>query len=133
MEFVQLIEKTTRRLNLIFCNGFGTSCYPQKGYASTFADFIELSRDEIPPVMDGYSEIDPNGSPVVDQLWGAVGEVMSYTSRLIAPLLNNAGVTEEEQSPFYRIFLSPIDLQDEFIVYLPRTFPSILLFIYHVG
>ena len=30
MEFVQLIEKTTRRLNLIFRNGFGSSRNPQK-------------------------------------------------------------------------------------------------------
>ena len=54
MEFVQLTEKKTRRLNLIFRNGFGTSPYQQKGYASTFTDFIDLSRDDIPPVMDGY-------------------------------------------------------------------------------
>ena len=40
MEFVQLIEKTTRRLNLIFRNGFDTSRNPQKGYALTFRDFI---------------------------------------------------------------------------------------------
>ena len=97
MEFVQLIENTTRRLNLIFCNGFGTSRDPQKGYASTFTDFIELSHDESPPVMDGSVEIYPNGSPVVEQLWGAVGEVMSYTSRIIETLFNTFGVTEEEQ------------------------------------
>ena len=30
MQFVQLIEKTNRRLNLIFCNKFSTSCDPQK-------------------------------------------------------------------------------------------------------
>ena len=52
MEFVQLIEKTTRRLNLIFRNGFGTSHDPQKGYASTFTDFIELSHDESPPRLE---------------------------------------------------------------------------------
>ena len=79
MEFVQLIEKTTCRLNLIFCNVFGTSRYQYRGCASTFTDFIELSRDERPPVMDGYVEIDPSVFPVVWQLWGAVGKVMSYT------------------------------------------------------
>ena len=68
MEFVQLMEKATRRLNLIFCNGFGTSRDPQKGYALTFTDFIELIRDDSPPVLDGYVEIDPNGSLVVEQL-----------------------------------------------------------------
>ena len=120
MEFVQLIEKTTRRLNLIFRNVFGTSCDPQKGYASTFTDFIEISRDESPPVMDGYIEIDTNGSPVIDQLWGAVGEVMSYTSILVELLFNNFGVTAQEQSPFCPIFSSPTDLRDEFIAYLPR-------------
>ena len=72
MEFVQLIENTTRRINLIFRNGFGTSCDPQKGYALTFTDFIELSRDESPPVMDRYVEINPNGPLVVEHLWGAV-------------------------------------------------------------
>ena len=79
MEFVQLIEKTTLRLNLIFRNGFGTFLDPQNGYDLTFTYFIELIRDESPPVMDGYFEIDPNGSPVVDQLSGAVGKVMYYT------------------------------------------------------
>ena len=104
MEFVQLIEKTTHRLNLIFCGGFGTSRDPQKGYASTFTEFIEISLDEILPVMDGSVEIDPNVSPVVEKLWGAVGEVMSYTSRLVEPLFNDVRVTAEEKSPFYHIF-----------------------------
>ena len=97
IEFVKLIEKTTRRLNLIFRNGFYTSLDTQKGYASTFTDFIELSRDEIPPAMDGSVGIDTNGSLVVEQLWGAVGEVMYYTSILIEPLFNTVGVTAEEQ------------------------------------
>ena len=97
MEFVQLIEKTTFWLNLIFRNGFVTSCDPQKGYASNFTDFIGISRDERPPVMDGSVEIYTNFYPVVEQLWGAVDEVMSYTSRLIEPLFNNIGVTAEEQ------------------------------------
>ena len=101
MEFVQLIEKTTCRLNMNFCNGFGTYRDPQKVYASTFTDFIDLSRDDIPPVMDGSVEIDPNGSPFVDQLWGAVGEVIYYTSIIIEPLFNTDGFTAEEQSPFY--------------------------------
>ena len=96
MEFVQLIEKKNCRLNLIFRNGFGTSRDPHKGYASTFKDFIELIHDESPPVMDGSVEIDPNGSPVVEQFWGAVGEVMSYTSRIIEPLFNTVGFTAEE-------------------------------------
>ena len=102
-----MIKKTTRWLNLIFCNKFGTSSDPQKGYASTLTDFIELSRDESLPVMDGSVEIDPNISLVVEQLWGTVGEVMSYTSRLIEPLLNTVGFTAEEQSPFCHIFSSP--------------------------
>ena len=96
MEYLKLIENTTRRLNLIFCNGFGTSRDPQKGYASTFTDFIELGRDERLHVMDGSVEINPNLSLVVEQLRGAVGEVMSYTSRLIETLLNTVGVTEEK-------------------------------------
>ena len=62
----------------------------------TLTDFIALSRDESLPVMDGSVEIDPNGSPVVEKLWGAVGEVMSYTSRLIEPLFNTVGFTAEE-------------------------------------
>ena len=67
--------------------------------------------------MDGSVEIDPNGSPVLDKLWGAVGKVMSYTSRLIETLFNIVGVTAEEQSPFCRIFSCKL------IEYLPRTFP----------
>ena len=47
---------------------------------------------------------------------------MSYTSRLIEPLFNTAGVTAEEKSPFCRIFSSSTDLRDEFIAYIPRTF-----------
>ena len=74
-------------------------------------DFIELSLDEIPPVMYGSVEIDPNGYPVIEQLCEAVGGVMSYTSRLIESLLNTVGVTAEEQSPFCRIFSYPIDLR----------------------
>ena len=62
MEFVQLIDKKTCWLNLIFRNGFGTYRDPQKGYASNFTDFIKLSCDESPPVMDGSVEIIPNGS-----------------------------------------------------------------------
>ena len=88
----------------------------------TFTDFIELSRDEIPPVVDGSVEIDPNGSLVVEQFWGAVGEVMSYTSRLIEPVFNTVGVTAEDQSPFCRILSSTTDLRGEIIAYLPRTF-----------
>ena len=72
MDFVLLIERKTFCISLIFRNGFGTSRDSQKGYHSTFTDFIELSRDESPPVMDRYVEIDPNGSPVVEHLWGAV-------------------------------------------------------------
>ena len=83
MKFVKLIEKTTCQLNLIFRNGFGTSRDPQKGYDLTFTGFIELSRDESSPVMDGYVKIYPNGSPFVEKFWGAVGKVMSYNSRLI--------------------------------------------------
>ena len=100
MEFVQLIENTTCRLNLIFRNGFGTSCDPQKGCALSLTDFIELSRDESPPVRYGSVEIDPNISLVVEQLLGAVGKVMSYTSRLTETLFNTVGVTAKEQSPF---------------------------------
>ena len=68
MEFLQLIEKTTGRLKLIFCNGFGTFRYPQKGYASTFMECIDLSLDESLPAMDGSVVIDPNGSLVVEQM-----------------------------------------------------------------
>ena len=70
-------------------------------------EYIELIHDEIPPVMDGSVEIDTNGSPVVDQLWGAVGKLMSYTSRLIEPLFNTVWVTAEDQSPLCRILFSP--------------------------
>ena len=61
----------------------------------TLTDFIELSRIDSLSVMDGYVEIDPNGYPVVEQLLGAVGEVKSYTSRLIEPLFNTVGFTAE--------------------------------------
>ena len=47
---------------------------------------------------------------------------MSYTSRLIEPLFNTVGVTAEDQSPSCFIFLSPTNLWDKFIAYLPRTF-----------
>ena len=73
--------------------------------------------------MDGSVEINPNGSPVVEKLWVAVGEVMSYTSRIIEPLLNTVGVTSEEQSPLCCIFSYPIELRDKLMAYLPRTFP----------
>ena len=63
-----------------------------------------------------------HGSLVVDQLWRVVGKVMSYTSRLTETLFNTVGVTAKEQSPFCRIFSSPTQLGDEFIMYLPRTF-----------
>ena len=84
--------------------------------------FIEISRDDIPPVIYVSVEIDKNGSTFVEQLWGVVGEVIYYTSRLIEPMFNTFGVTAEEQSPFCRIFSSPTDLQEEFIAYLPITF-----------
>ena len=122
MQFVQLVEKTTRRLNLMFLNGFSTSRDPQKGYASTFKDFIEHCHDERPSMMDGSVEVDPNGSPVVEELWSAVGKVIAYASSLIEPLLATVGVTPKERSPFCRKFSSPTDLRDEFIAYLPRTF-----------
>ena len=122
MEFLQLIEKKNHRLNLIFHNGSGTSHDLQKGYDSNFTDFIGFSRVESPPVMYGSVEINPNGSPVVEQLWGAVDKLMSYTSIIIDTLFNTVGVKAEEQSPFCCIFLSPTDLRDEFIAYPPRTF-----------
>ena len=77
--------------------------------------------------MDGSVEIDPNGFTVVEQLWGAVVKVMSYTSRLVETLFNTVGVTVEELSPFCRIFLSPTDLRDKSIAYLPRKFPLVTL------
>ena len=77
----------------------------------TFTDFIELDRDEIPAVMDESVEINPNGYLVVEQLWGKVGELMSYTSRLVEPLFNTFGVAAEEQSPFCRIFSSPTNFR----------------------
>ena len=80
IECVLLAEKKTFCINLLFCNGFGTYRDTQKGYDSTFTDFIELSCDESMPVMDGSVEIHQNGSTVVEQLWVAVDEVMSYTS-----------------------------------------------------
>ena len=39
-------------------------------------------------------------------------------------MFNNFGVTEEDQSPFYRIFLSITNLRDKFIPYLTKTFSS---------
>ena len=95
MELVKLTDKTNCRINLIFRNGFGTFRDPQKGYSLTLTDYIELSRDEIPPVIDGSVEIDSNVSLVAEQLWLAVGKLMSYTSRPIEPLFNTVGVTIE--------------------------------------
>ena len=73
-------------------------------------------------MMDGSVKIYPNGSPVVEQLWGEVGKVMSYTSRLLEPLSDTAGLPAEEQSPLCRILSSPTDLRDKFFAYLPRMF-----------
>ena len=53
---------------------------------------------------------------------GAVGEVISYTSILVEPLFNTAGVTAKEQSPLCHIFSSPTNLWDKFIAYITRTF-----------
>ena len=64
-----MIEKIARRMNLMFRHGFGLSRDPQKGYASTLRNFIELCRDETPPAMEGSIVIDANGAPVVEQLW----------------------------------------------------------------
>ena len=93
----------------------------------TFTDFIELDRDEIPAVMDESVEINPNGYLVVEQLWGKVGELMSYTSRLVEPLFDTVGVAAEEKSPFCRIFLSATNLREKFITYPPRTFLLVTL------
>ena len=76
-------------------------------------------------MMDGSVEIDPNGYPVVEQLCGAVVKLISYTLRLIEPLLNIVGVASEDQSPLCRIFLSPTNLWYKFISYLPRTYSFI--------
>ena len=73
-------------------------------------------------MMDGSIGINPNGSLVVYKLWGAVGEVVSYTSRLIEPLFNTIGVTVEEKSPFCCIFLYPTDFQGKFIAYITKTY-----------
>ena len=122
MQFIQLIEKKTRRLNLIFRNGFSTSRDPQKGYAATFTKFIDLSRDEIPPVMDGTVEINRDGSPVVEQLWDMVSNAMAFASSPVVPILKNVGVTSEERSPFCLTFSNQTDLREEFIAYLPKQF-----------
>ena len=71
--------------------------------------------------MDGSVEIDPNGSLFVYQLWGAVGKVISYTSRIIEPLFNTVGVTADEKSLLCCIFSYPTDLREKFIAYLPIT------------
>ena len=55
-------------------------------------------------------------------MWGAVGKVISYTSRIIEPLFNTVGVTADEKSLLCCIFSYPTDLREKFIAYLPRTF-----------
>ena len=107
LEFIQMIAKVTRRLNLMFRNDYLATRDPQKGYASTFRAFIELSRDEGMPEMDGSVVIDRNGAPVVQQTRDTVKETTSFASKIIRPLLDTVGVKEGERSPFCREFSSP--------------------------
>ena len=56
LDFTQIIEKVTCRLNIMFHNDFNPSPVPQKGYdGAPFADFIGLSRDTNCVGTDGAS------------------------------------------------------------------------------
>ena len=83
MEFTQIREKMARRLSLMFGSGFKPSRDPQKGYGSTFADFMALSRDTDQVGADGASVvIDPLGEPVAKQMWDSVRDVTTYAKTL---------------------------------------------------
>ena len=69
MEFVQIIEKVTYRLSVMFSCDLMSSRDPQKGYGATFADLIARSRDTSDMRPDGaYVAIDPSGKAVAEQM-----------------------------------------------------------------
>ena len=96
---------------------------PRKAkYASTFANFVTLSRDKKRLDIDGASVvIDPEGAPVAEQLWSSVQNVTTYSKALAKSLLKTLGVLEADVSPFCRTFESLADLKDEYVKYQARN------------
>jgi len=122
-EFVQLAAKLISRLNLMYKNSFGPSNCPQKGYSSTYHDFYHYGLDRNSEgCMRGTINVQNGDGYVAEQLWETVSNLITFSSDSMRKLLVSVGVSTDEMSPFCRTFSSLVDLRDEFIHYLPRTF-----------
>jgi len=122
-EFVQLAAKLISRLNLMYKNSFGPSNCPQKGYSSTYHDFYHYGLDRNSEgCMRGTINVQNGDGYVAEQLWETVSNLITFSSDSMRKLLVAVGVSTDEMSPFCRTFSSLVDLRDEFIHYLPRTF-----------
>ena len=95
---------------------------PKKGYASTYAGYVEANKKSASNLLGGPVDVSSDGYAVAAQLWEDVSATIASSSKLIKPLLYCIGVEEADMSPFCRSFSSLKDLRDEFIKYSPSTF-----------
>lgn len=123
LEFAQLAEKLNRRMKQMYKHLFRPSRDPQKGYQATWKNFFEATlAPSDDTMMSGTVIISDDGDYVAQQMWETVSKIITFSSKYMRKLFAVLGVLNNEISPFCRSFSSRIDLRDELIRYLPRTF-----------
>ena len=122
IDFLSLVEKLKRQINIIFCGDLNTSSSIY-GYQATFEEWIEQAKVEGSGLEGGpcLINLDNDSAPICDQLWLFVSKSIDESVRIMSPLLKLAGVEEKNMSPFYKRFTSSKDLLDAYITYCPKT------------
>lgn len=113
IECLEIEDQRCRKTDAIFESNLAVSRNSQKGYQSTWPQFVEASRSDRARETPQGGEATVNHGDVravAEQLWMTVRPINNNCTSHMKPFLRRLGVEVEEMSPFCRDFHTTAEL-----------------------
>ena len=90
-------------MNTMFPSQLFPSWDAQKGYGTTDFDCIQHAKINYSELQGWPCEFDlrPDVDPICEQVWPFLNEIIAKAAKAITLLLELAGVTDAQKSPFW--------------------------------
>lgn len=118
-ECTEIEQKQRNKVKAIFSSGLKVSRDPKRGYAASFATFVEAAQ-AAPGVTGGPVNVMSSSDAAVNLLWEEVKPIINAVSEKMNSLLGRFGVSQDAQSCLCRQFETVSDLLEVYLSKLPR-------------
>ena len=118
-ECTEIEQKRRNKIRAIFASGLKVSRSPKRGYAASFATFVEAAQ-AAPGVTGGPVNVTSSSDAAVDLLWEEVKPIINAVSEKMNSLLGRFGVSQDARSCLCRQFDTVLDLLEVYLSRLPR-------------